>query len=209
MWLVSTSSVGWLEEALAVLRGGGVVALPTETVYGLAASLRTPDGVSRIFRLKGRAPDKALPLQVASVEQAEGWGFRLDGGASRLARALWPGPLTLVLPRPHACPAWFAPGSPALGLRVPDHPATLAVLEAWGDPLAVTSANRSGEPSCLDGASVAALFPREPLLMVIDAGRSPGGVASTVVDATGAEPRVLREGPVQRDRIEEVWHGEG
>ena len=209
MRLVSTSSVGWLEEALAVLREGGLVALPTETVYGLAASLRTPAAVSRIFRLKNRAPDKALPLQVASVEQAEGWGFRLDGGARRLARAFWPGPLTLVLPRPRACPSWFAPGSPALGLRIPDHPAALSLLVAWGEPLAVTSANRSGEPGCLDGASVAALFPREPLLLAIDAGRAAGGVASTVVNATGAEPGILREGPIARDRVEEVWHGRG
>jgi L-threonylcarbamoyladenylate synthase len=209
MRLISTTDPSWLEGALSALREGGVVALPTETVYGLAASLRTPAGVSRIFRLKGRTPDKALPLQAASVEQAEAWGFRLGEGARRLARALWPGPLTLILARPEACPPWFAPGSATLGLRIPSHPAALSLLRAWGEPLAVTSANRSEEPECLDGASVASLFADEDDLLVVEAGLVSGGTPSTVVDATGVEPKILREGPIARDRIEEVWHGTG
>lgn len=209
MRLLSAQDPSWLEEALTTLREGGVVAIPTETVYGLAASLRQGEGVSRIIRLKGRSPEKALPLQTGSLEAALRWGFRFSEGALNLARVFWPGPVTLVLGRPAACPAWFAPGSPTLGLRVPDHPVALALLEAWSEPLAVTSANRSREPECLDGASVARLFSGGNPPLVIDAGPVPGGVPSTVVDATGAEPTFLRAGPVNRERIEEAWHGKG
>jgi L-threonylcarbamoyladenylate synthase len=209
MRLISTTDPSWLEVALSALREGVVVAIPTETVYGLAAPLRDPEGVASIFRLKGRAADKALALQVATEETAEGWGFRLGEGANRLARAFWPGPLTVILARPGTCPAWLAPRSATLGLRIPSHPAALSLLRAWGEPLAVTSANRSEEPECLDGASVASLFADEDDLLVVEAGLVSGGTPSTVVDATGVEPKILREGPIARDRIEEVWHGTG
>jgi len=203
---VSTGVEGWLDEALKALLDGGVVALPTETVYGLAAGIENPAGQERICAIKGRPAAKPLPLQTASVRMALAWGFRLGEGATRLAQAFWPGPLTLVLPRPTTCPPWFAPGNKALALRVPSHNIALALLTGWGRPLAVTSANRTGEPACLDGASVADLLSSEPGLFVIDAGAVSGGLPSTVVDATGVEPVILRKGPIAPAEILEAWH---
>ena len=203
---VSADVEGWLDEALKTLLDGGVVALPTETVYGLAAGIESPAGQERVCAIKGRPAEKPLPLQAASVEMALAWGFRFGDGAARLGRAFWPGPFTLVLPRPATCPLWFAPGNRALALRVPGHSVALALLKAWGRPLAVTSANRTGEPACLDGASVADLLSSEPGLFVIDAGAVSGGLPSTVVDATGGEPVILREGPIALAEILEAWH---
>jgi L-threonylcarbamoyladenylate synthase len=198
---------GWLDAALKTLSGGGVVGVPTETVYGLAAGMGFPAGPERLCAIKRRPPEKAFPLQTATVEAAAAWGFALGEGPARLARVFWPGPLTLVLPRPPKCPPWFAPGHERLALRIPAHPVTLALLAAWGAPLAVTSANRTGEPECLDGASVASLFASEEDLLVIDAGVIPGGRPSTVVDAAGEEPVLLREGGIGMAHIVEVWHG--
>jgi tRNA threonylcarbamoyl adenosine modification protein (Sua5/YciO/YrdC/YwlC family) len=206
MRVISTADENWLHEALAHLGRGLVVALPTETVYGVAALLR-PDAVERIYTLKGRAADKALPLQTDSLERAVGWGFRLSPGACRLAAGLWPGPLTLLLGRPANCPSWFAPGAGLIALRIPYHPVVAALLAAAGEPLAVTSANLSGEAECLDGAAVARAFASEEDLLIVDGGPSPGGAASTVVDASGSEPKIVREGPILRTMIEEVWHG--
>lgn len=196
----------WLDAALAHLARGGVVALPTDTVYGLAASLQGPEGTERILRLKGRPAEKALPVLVSSLSRAEGYGFSFSDGARRLALRYWPGPLTLVLPRPPSLPTWFAPGLSTTALRVPGHGVALALLEAAGW-LAVTSANRSGGPEALSAGEVAAVFSGEDDLFVVDGGPSPGGRASTVVDATGGTPRVLRRGPLSEAEVEEVWHG--
>lgn len=206
MRLIPTSDDCWLHEALAHLRDGLVVALPTETVYGLACTLR-PDAVERIYALKGRPAEKALPLQTGSLQSAERWDFSLSPAARRLAERFWPGPLTLLLDRPERCPAWFAPDSRLVALRIPDHPVMAELLEALGEPLAVTSANPSGEAERLDAGAVAKAFSHEEDLLVLDGGPSPGGVASTVVDASGSEPAVLREGPIPKSAIDEVWHG--
>lgn len=206
METVPAADPRWLALALDRLGGGGVVALPTDTVYGLAASLDLPAGIEAILRVKGRPLEKALPLLVPSLEGAEGLGFVLSEGALRLCRRFWPGPLTLVLPRSPRLPPWFAPGLPTTALRVPAHPVALELLRAsrW---LAVTSANRSGAPEALTAGEVAEAFPKETPLLVVDGGPVPGGRASTVVDATGAEPRLLREGPVRERDLWEVWHG--
>lgn len=205
MATVGASDPRWLELALAHLALGGVVALPTDTVYGLAASLADAGGTARIFRLKGRAGEKALPVLVPSLSRAEGYGFSFPEGARRLALRFWPGPLTLVLPRSPLLPSWFAPGLSTTALRVPRHGVALALLEAAGW-LAVTSANRSGGPEALTAEEVAAAFSGEDLL-VVDGGPSPGGRASTVVEATGETPRLLRRGPLPEAELLEVWYG--
>ena len=203
--LLDARRPGSVERAVGHLRSGGVLGLPTETVYGLAAALHDPLGVARIVALKGRPDHKPLPWQVADLSAAEAAGFGLEGGARRLAEAFWPGPLTLVLRRPEGCPAWFSPSSPTVALRVPRHEVALAVLSAWGRPLAVTSANRSGGTECLTAEALLRAFPEASDLLVLDGGTASGS-ASTVVDATGAEPRIFREGPLSRARIEEVWN---
>lgn len=207
MKVISSSDPAWIGAALEHLKGGGVVALPTETVYGLAASLERPEGVERIFALKGRPEDRALPWQVDSLERALEAGFQFGDGALRLARFFWPGPLTLVLRRPASCPPWFAPEEAGLALRIPDHPLAQALLRAAASPLAITSANLSGEKECLDASEVREVFSDDEGLLLLDGGRAEGGAASTVVEATGAEPRILRDGPLSLSLIEEVWHG--
>lgn len=197
---------GWVERALRHLFRGGVVALPTDTTYGLAASLEGPAGMEKIFRLKGRPPEKALPLLLPSLSRAEGLGFRFSAGAKRLALRFWPGPLTLVLKRPPSLPSWFAPGLPTAAVRVPGHGVALALLEATGW-LAVTSANRSGGREALTASEVKAAFLGDKDLLVVDGGAAPGGRPSTVVDAAGESPRILRRGALSERELEEVWHG--
>lgn len=204
MRTLDAPSAGWLEKVLAHLRAGKVVALPTETVYGLASAL-DPRGIERIYGLKGRAEEKALPLQVDSVERAVEYGFDFSAPARRLAERFWPGPLTLLLNRPQGCPAWFAPDTPLIALRIPDHPVVLELLSAAGEPLAVTSANRSGEPECLHAGDVARAFEGAEDLFVLDGGIAPGGIASTVMDASGPEPRTVREGPITPSEILHAW----
>jgi L-threonylcarbamoyladenylate synthase len=206
MRVIPTSDGRWLAEALSHLRSGLVVALPTETVYGVATLVR-PEAIHKIYGLKGRAAEKALPLQTDSLERAVHWGFSLSPAACRLAGRFWPGPLTLLLERPERCPPWFAPGSKLIALRIPDHVVVSALLRAAGEPLAVTSANPSGEAECLDAGAAARAFASAEELLIVDGGPAPGGVASTVVDASGVEPRIVREGPVSWAAIEEVWHG--
>lgn len=208
MRTLSIADPSWLPEALTSLREGGLVALPTETVYGLAAGFHDPRAIDRIYELKGRPWSKALPWQVDLLERALGLGFHFSRGAHALATRFWPGPLTLLLARPRWCPPWFAPAERLLALRIPDHPVALALLSQMAMPLAVTSANPSGEPECLSGHEVARVF-RDADLLVLDGGRAPGGLASTVVDATGPRPIIRREGPLALSAILEVWHGEG
>jgi len=207
--LLSTAqSPDWLSRAAERLTAGGVVALPTETVYGLAASAFSSAGLARLFDLKRRDSMKPLPLQVDSVHTALSAGFTLAPPVARLARTFWPGALTLVLPRPASLPSWYAPERERVALRIPDHPVTLALLREVGVALAVTSANLSGEPPLSEAASVAKVFADADDLLVIDGGRAEGGVASTVVDVTGPEPALVREGPIAFDRVLEVWRGD-
>jgi len=144
---------------------------------------------------------------MASAEAALGFGFEFSPMARQLAARFWPGPLTLVLPRPPALPHWFAPGASTAALRVPSHGATRTLLERWGNPLAVTSANRSGYREAVSAREVEEIFAGAADLLVVDGGSAPGGSASTIVDATGPAPVILRTGPVSKASIEEVWHG--
>ena len=187
-------------EAIAVLAAGGIVAIPTDTVYGIAVSLATPDGIERLFHVKRRPPEKGIALLLGTADQAETVGVAgMD--ARRLAEAFWPGPLTLVLPRTPGAnlPAVLADGLPTVGVRLPDHPCPRALALALG-PLPTTSANLSGEPDSIDVEMVIEQL-GDRIDLVLDGGRTPGAVPSTVVDCTGASPRVLREGVLGTDRI--------
>lgn len=182
-----------IEDAVAAIRGGDVVGMPTDTVYGLAVDPLTADAVKRLFELKGRPPHKPLGLLAASLEDASGIGA-IEGRAADLARDHWPGALTLVV-RPSVILADWVGDSQAetVGIRVPDHRVARELLAATG-PLAVTSANRSGAPDTTSAAEARAVFGDE--VAVYLEGDSPGGVPSTVVDATGSELRILRPGPI-------------
>ncbi|HYN68992.1 MAG TPA: L-threonylcarbamoyladenylate synthase, partial [Candidatus Eisenbacteria bacterium] len=190
-------------EAIRVLQGGGIVGLPTDTVYGIAVSLATPGGIERLFAAKGRSPDRAIALLLADAVQAAEIGI-MDGAATALAAAFWPGGLTLVVPRRPAgtLPEVLTGGAPTIGLRVPAHAAPRALAAAVG-PLPTTSANRSGEPEARTAAEIERLL-GGAVDLILDGGPSAGGPASTVVDAAGARLRVLRAGAIAIAEVRRV-----
>ncbi len=185
------------------LRAGGLVGMPTETVYGLAAAARNEAAVASVFDLKGRPHDHPLIVHLASAAQLLDWGVPLDERAGVLADALWPGPLTLVVPRAKGVPDSVTGGQPTIALRVPSHPVALDLLKAFGGGVAAPSANRFGRLSPTSADHVAAEFGSEDLL-VLDGGVCTIGLESTIVDLTGPATRLLRPGAVSREELEAV-----
>ncbi len=197
--VLSASDPNAMRHAADVLRHNGLVAFPTDTVYGVGALAFKAEAVQRLYVVKGRATDKAIAVLVARTADLPKVAQELTPSAQRLARDFWPGPLTLVVPKHPDLPAAVS-ALPTVGVRFPDHPVARGLLELTG-PLAVTSANRSGEPNALTAEEVLAhLSGRVDLL--IDGGRAPGGIPSTVVDCTGLVPMILRQGPVSAAEIE-------
>ncbi len=195
-------------QAIAVLRAGGVVALPTDTVYGIGVALDTPGGIERLFAAKRRPPDKGIMLLLDAVAQAGRVGV-MTPAAVALADACWPGGLTVVVPqRPDVTlPDALTGGSPTIGLRVPANDAPRTLARAVG-AMPVTSANVSGVPEASDAAGILAQL-GEAVDLVLDGGPAHGGPASTVVDCTGALPVILREGAIPRDRIASILAAAG
>lgn len=194
-----------IADAVAAVRSGGLIVFPTDTVYGIGATSEDPAAIARLFDAKHRPRDLTLPVLTASLAVARGIA-RFDARAEHLAAAFWPGALTLVLPRTDASAPWDLGGEgETIGVRVPSHPLAHAVLAAAG-PLATTSANRSGEPPAVTcdelhaafGDLVAVYLCQEPPL---------SGAASTVVDLTHPDVRVLRVGGLDVRRIEQVLGG--
>ncbi|GBD15880.1 Threonylcarbamoyl-AMP synthase [bacterium HR26] len=193
--------------ATSVLRQGGLVVFPTDTVYGVGAAVDRPEAVARIYLVKGRPLDRPIPVLISSLDQLERLVTRVDERVRRLAEAFWPGALTIVLPAQDWLPEEIVRDTRAVGLRMPDHPVALAVIEASGGALATTSANRSGEKeACTAEEALEALGDRVEL--IIDGGRSPGGVPSTVVAVTDDSIRVLRVGALDPELVERVYRGE-
>lgn len=195
-------------DAVEVLRGGGVVALPTDTVYGICVSLETPGGVERLFKVKRRPPDKGIMLLLERPEQATSIG-NMTPAAAALATACWPGGLTVVVPqRPdRALPAALTAGTSTIGLRVPDHPTPRALAGGVG-PLPTTSANVSGLPEARDAREILDQL-GDAVDLILDGGPAHGGPASTVVDCTGTVPRILRTGAVPLERVVEILDAAG
>jgi L-threonylcarbamoyladenylate synthase len=189
-----------LARAVRILRGGGVVGMPTETVYGLAADALNPEAVARIFAVKGRPADNPLIVHLASAADLDRVVAEVTPLATRLADRFWPGPLTLVLEADVAVPTVATGGLSTVAVRVPDHPVAAALLTEFGGPLAAPSANRSGRPSPTTAAHVAADLGGD-LEVVLDGGACPVGVESTVVDVRGTTPVVLREGSITREDL--------
>ncbi|MFO7299647.1 MAG: L-threonylcarbamoyladenylate synthase [Actinomycetes bacterium] len=181
-----------IARAVEVVRAGGVVGLPTDTVYGIGVDPLQEEAVARLFELKGRPPARPIGILVASLETARELG-EIDGYALELARAHWPGALTLVVHARVILPDWVGDrNARTVGIRVPAHPVALELLEAAG-PMSVTSANLSGRPDTMDDTEARAVFGDRVHYVP---GSCPGGRPSTVVDATGPRPVVLRRGPV-------------
>lgn len=200
--MIAEPGAGGVAEAVAALRRGEVVAVATDTVYGLVCDPAAPAAVEAVYRLKGRPAGLELTLLAAAVAQLEGL-VRWTEPAAELARRFWPGPLSLVLPvgqRRLVVPR--AGGT--LSVRVPGHPVTQMLLERSG-PLASTSANPHGVAPANTAAEVVEQF-GDAVAVVLDGGR-PGGVASTIIDCSVTPPRVLREGPIDRHSLSEFVQG--
>lgn len=192
-----------VDRAVRVLRDGGLVALPTETVYGLGADASNTDAVRRVFEVKGRPVDHPLIVHLATAAQLDDWATDVPDAARALADAFWPGPLTLLLHRSPKVSDAVTGGRPTIALRVPDHPLALAVLRAFGGGVAAPSANRFGRVSPTTAAHVRADL-GDDVDLVLDGGPCDVGVESTIVDLTGAEPVVLRTGAITVDGLTEV-----
>jgi L-threonylcarbamoyladenylate synthase len=200
-----------VQRAAELLRSGGLVAFPTETVYGLGANALDPAAVGRIFAAKGRPPTNPLIVHVADVAAARALVRVWPPAAQRLADAFWPGPLTLVLPKQPQVPDIVTAGLDAVGVRVPSHPLAQELLRSTGVPIAAPSANRSTELSPTRPEHVARSLGSAPD-GIVDGGPTALGLESAVIDLTGAEPRLLRPGSLDLDRLREVcgplrWEG--
>ena len=194
---------GALGQAAGLLGQGQLVALPTETVYGLAADARSPGAVARIFEAKGRSAGNPLIVHVDSVEMARGCVAAWPSAAAQLAEAFWPGPLSLVLPKAESIPGIVTAGGDTLAVRCPAHPVMRAVLAKCGFPLAAPSANRSSRVSPTRAEHVVdQLAGRIPL--VLDGGACDIGIESTVLDLTGDTPTLLRPGMISLGQLQAV-----
>jgi len=184
------------DRAAVVIRAGGLVILPTDTVYGVGADWQQPDAVAALYAAKQRPPEKAIPVLLAGAEDIGVVASAVPADTKRLADTFWPGPLTLVVPKRDEVPE-IVSAYPTIGVRVPDHDAARAAIRACGGALAVTSANVSGGPNASTAQEAAAAL-GEAVVLVLDGGECPGGVPSTVVDLSGGEIAVLREGPLSK-----------
>jgi L-threonylcarbamoyladenylate synthase len=194
---------GDIAAAVDVLRGGGLVAFPTETVYGLGADAANPEAVARIFVAKGRPRAHPVIVHLAEPAAAKEWAAEVPDFAAVLADAFWPGPLTLVLPRSDLVPDAVTGGLPTVGLRVPAQALALELLGAFGGGVAAPSANRFGRVSPTRADHVRADL-GAAVDLILDGGPCPVGVESTIVDCSGADPRVLRPGGVPLESLEAV-----
>lgn len=184
-----------LQAAADVLRQGGLVAFPTETVYGLGAHALDPEAVERIYEAKGRPPTNPIIVHVASIAQARQVAAEWSETAQALAERFWPGPLTLVVPKRAEVPDRVTAGLDTVGLRMPDHPVALRLIELAGVPVAAPSANRYTAVSPTDAAHVIDGL-GGAVDIIVDAGPTSVGIESTVLSLTGEEPRILRPGMV-------------
>lgn len=189
--------------AAALLKRGGLVAFPTETVYGLGAIASHPQPVARIFAAKGRPADNPLIVHVASLDMLEGIADEVPDVARRLIEAFWPGPLTLVLRRSSRLPSIVSAGLDTVAVRVPAYPVALDLIRCTGQPIAAPSANRSGRPSPTSARHVLRDL-GDAVDLILDGGPTEVGVESTVVDVTGLTPLLLRPGGVSKEELERV-----
>ncbi len=189
-----------LKQVVRVIREGGVVALPTDTFYGLAADPFRADAVARVFAAKARSATRALPLIAADREQVAACIGTLPAIAGRLARVFWPGPLTILLSAPIGIAEEVTAGTGQVGVRVPAHTVARSVCRACAIPLTATSANLSDEPPTANPDDVERTIGGR-IDLLLDCGRIAGGLPSTIVDVTGSEPRLIRAGAVTWDEV--------
>jgi len=188
---------------VSVLKQGGIVAFPTDTVYGLGVVANLQSAIERVYQVKKRPLDMAFPLLLASNSQISEIAEVVPPVAWLLARKFLPGALTMVLPKSESVPDFVTAGNKTVAIRVPAHPVPVALVEGLGVPIVGTSANLSGLPSALTAAEVHSQF-GDAIDMVINGGQCSGGKESTIVDVTGEIPVVLREGAISREELRQV-----
>jgi L-threonylcarbamoyladenylate synthase len=203
--ILSASSSDTIARALAVLHAGGLVAFPTDTVYGVGTLAFDGKAIESIYQAKDRPVEKAIPVLISDIQDLDKVGSNIPEAAHKLAARFWPGPLTILVPKRDNLPPAVSATS-TVGVRVPDHEIARALLRAAG-PMAVTSANISGAQSPVTAEEVyEQLGGRIPL--IIDGGRTPGGIPSTLVDCTAPDLKVLREGPIALEELLSALEGE-
>jgi L-threonylcarbamoyladenylate synthase len=199
--LIPISDSGWPSKALAVIKSGGMVAFPTDTVYGLGASAFNASAVKKIYKAKGRQVEKSIPILLGDIVDLEKVSSHISQSVMRLASHFWPGPLTIIVNKHPDIPKAVS-NSATVGLRIPNHLVAEKLLRAAG-PMAVTSANLSGNQNPHSAADVMAQLDGR-IDMIIDGGDTGNGPASTVINCMGVEPQIIREGPISIRQVLEV-----
>ncbi len=204
--VISATDPDAIDKACEVLTGGGLVAFPTDTVYGLGAEAFLPRAVETVYKVKGRSLDKAIPLLIGNAENLHIVAEHIPDVAWALANRFWPGALTVVLYRKPEVPDIVTGGGATVAVRVPDHSFVLGLIRATGGVLAATSANLAGhlDPTTADEVMH---YLRGRIQLVVDGGRCPGGIPSTVIDLTKTPPKVVRLGAISRDDLEQALAG--
>ena len=197
---MSSAPSATIDDAVAALRRGELLAIPTETVYGLAADARNAQAVAKIFALKGRPADHPLIVHIADVRQLAEWAIDIPDSAYHLAQAFWPGPLTLILRKHPDVPDTVTGGQDTIGLRCPDNATTLTLLRAFGGGLAAPSANRFGRISPTSAQHVRDEF-GDAAPLILDDGPCQVGIESTIVDLSHCPPRILRHGHIRHEQL--------
>jgi L-threonylcarbamoyladenylate synthase len=203
--VMKSSSPRAIEWAAERLVDGGVVALPTDTVYGIAASLAHSRALKRLYEIKGRPEEHPLPVLVSSPSAVQHIAADLSHDVALLLDRYWPGPLTIVVPARLGMPREVTAGGDTVGIRMPNHPLAIEVIDKAGGAVACTSANRSGEPPARDAQEVAATIGAD-LDLILDGGVAPGGVASTVVAVDADGLRFVRNGPIPAEHLLATWN---
>ncbi len=196
--IIAANSPRSLQRALEILQAGGLVAFPTDTVYGVGALAFDGKAVESIYRAKDRPIEKAIPILIGDVDDINKVASEVPLMTKKLAERFWPGPLTIVVPKHTDLPDSVS-ATNTVGVRVPDHIIARSVLRAAG-PMAVTSANISGKPSPSTAEEVFAQL-NSRIALILNGGKTPGGIPSTLVDCTGSKPIIVREGPIKLDEI--------
>ncbi len=192
-----------VEQGVSILKQGGIVAFPTDTIYGLGACANLTQAVERVYRVKERPQNMALPLLLAHTSQISEVADYVPPIAWLLAGNFLPGALTLVLFKSSSISDIITAGGATVAVRIPDHPVPVALVEGLGTPVVGTSANLSGKPSSLTAEEVYSQF-GDKIDLVIDGGRCAGGKESTIVDVTGEKPVILREGAIHIEKLKKV-----
>jgi L-threonylcarbamoyladenylate synthase len=203
MGRLATSIQQQVEQAATILKQGGIVAYPTDTVYGVGAAINIEPAVARVYQIKERPHSRALPILLADKSQIADVAEVVPLLAWRLADKFWPGALTMVLLKSESVPNIVTGEGKSVAVRIADHPVPIALVRGLGVPIAGTSANLSGSPSALT-AEEALTQLGDRVDMIIDGGRCPGGRESTIIDLTRDIPLILRQGPISLEELKEV-----